>query len=153
MNTYFPHVVVDRAAERSFRRRAVQAYPNEMMETLWGRVVGDTLYIHLFMPIEHKGNPTTVAYAEHDLTDQEDEAEEHKLELLGTIHSHPDCLDALFSYGDLQDIQDKTDLIMGICAVTQEFSQGKKRRNCEIAYWPCPHPMRVTYSTKRKGTK
>lgn len=151
MNPYFSQVKVTRTAEAGFRRRAIKAYPNEMMETIWGRVVGDTLHIHAFMPIKHKGKPTILTYKDYDLSDQEDEAAEEKLELLGTIHTHPNVLEEIFSEEDLRGVQDEPDIIMGICAITQEISKGKKRRNCRIAYWPCPHPMQVTYTTSRKG--
>jgi proteasome lid subunit RPN8/RPN11 len=112
------------------------------METLWGKVKGDALHIHAFMPIKHKGFPARLRYEDYDLDDNEEEALEHKLELLGTIHTHPNCLDCIFSETDMREVQEAQDIVMAVCAITQD---GKGRRSCQITYWPAPRPMITVY--------
>jgi proteasome lid subunit RPN8/RPN11 len=155
----FERIHVDRTAERGFRRRAQHAYPVEYMETLWGRVRGGAIYVYVFMPIEHTGEawkkdrPAALWYEDEDLDEQQEEAREHRLECLGTIHSHPDNLDSIFSEGDLREIQGTTDCLMGICAITRQVSKGRTRKVCQVEYWPSPRPMEVVYGKKRAGKR
>lgn len=147
MSASFTEIVVSRTAEQAFRRRALRAFPLEMMECLWGKIRGDVLHIHAFMPIKHKGKPAELTYEDHDLEDHEDEAVERaNLTFLGSVHTHPHCLDSIFSDQDFRDVQDKTDIVMAICAITREINKGKTRRRCEIVYWPAPRPMKVLYA-------
>lgn len=122
--------------------------PCEYIEALWGKVVKDELHICAFMPIKHTAKPTEISYKEYDYSDHEDEAIEHRLEMIGSIHTHPQCLDEIFSETDLRGVQDEPDIIMGICSITQEMCKGKMRKSCCIAYWPCPRPMKVIYTTR-----
>lgn len=145
MSAYFTEIVVSRTAEQAFRRRALRAFPKEMMECLYGRIKGTSIHIHAFMPIKHKGKPAELTYEDHDLEDHEEEAKDSNLEMIGTIHSHPHCLDSIYSEQDFRDIQDKSDIVMAICAITREINKGRTRRNCEIVYWPAPRPMKVLY--------
>jgi proteasome lid subunit RPN8/RPN11 len=146
MSASFTEIVVSRTAEQGFRRRAIARMPKEYMEVLYGRVRGSKLYIHAFMPIKHKGKPAELSYEDEDLEDHTDQAPDEKLESLGTAHSHPHCLDSAYSEQDLRDIQDKADIVMAICAITQEVKNGKTRRRCEIVYWPAPRPMKIVYA-------
>jgi hypothetical protein len=144
----FPHitnVVVDRRAEAGFRRRALNALPVEHLETLWGNIRGCTAYIHVFMPIDHKGTPGTLDYEQDDLTHQEEEAREAGLHLLGTIHTHPGTTDTGYSETDAGDSEATDDVIFGICAVDLKES---RRKTC-IAYWPGVQPLGVTYTKQR----
>lgn len=145
MSGGFTKICISRKAEQAFRRRAIKNYPLEYMETLWGRILGTEVHIHAFMDIKHKGRYTFLTYEEEDLDNQEDEAAEHRLELLGTIHSHPDHLETIFSEGDLREVQESQDTVMGICAITQEYVKGKLRRSTDIAYWPAPRPLKICY--------
>jgi proteasome lid subunit RPN8/RPN11 len=144
----FDKIHVDRKAEREFRRRAVRAYPNEYMEGLWGYIRGSVIYVCAFVPMEHKGYYQHLTYKDEVLDDHEDEAREHNLEYLGTIHTHPDLLETLFSEHDLREVQNTQDAVMAICAITQEINKGKTRRVCDIAYWPAVRPFTVTYGPK-----
>lgn len=146
MSADFTEIVVSRAAEQGFRRRALARMPKEYMEVLYGRIKGYKLHIHAFMPIEHKGKPAALDYEDHDLEDHEGEAVDEHLELLGSIHSHPHCLDSIYSEQDFRDVQDKTDIVIAICAITQEMKNGRMHRRCQITYWPAPRPMKVVYA-------
>lgn len=146
MSASFTEIVVSRTAEKAFRRRALRAFPLEHMECLWGKIRGDKLHIHAFMPIKHKGKAAELTYEDHDLEDHEEEAIESGYSLLGSIHTHPHCLDSIFSEQDFRDVQDKTDIVVAICAITREINNGKTRRRCEIVYWPAPRPMKVLYA-------
>jgi proteasome lid subunit RPN8/RPN11 len=139
---YF-EIVVDRKVEAAFRRRARLAYPNEMLETMWGRFRGATIHVHAFMPVEHRGKPEIVHYKHEDLDQLEDEAREHRLELVGTIHTHPNRLNCMYSEGDLADAQETQDVIMGICTVTPERVGNRTVRKTAISYWLAPRPLKV----------
>lgn len=139
-------VIVDRRAEQAFRRRAIAKYPNEMMEALWGRYVGDEVHIFAFMGVPAKyASPTQVQYEEEDLDSHEDEAKEYNLELLGTIHTHPNHLDDIFSEGDTREVQESQDAVMGICVITKEMRRDRCISKTKITYWPAPRPLRVQY--------
>ena len=153
----FTHIHIDRKAEAGFRRRALKAYGppdapdgerKEYLETLWGAIRGEDLFVHAFMPIAHRGRPGVLHYEEDDLDDQEEQALEESMVLLGSIHSHPDCIDAIFSEGDTRDTQETQEAVVGICAIVKK--EGEKKRSCTIQYWPAPRPMKVVYGVRRK---
>jgi proteasome lid subunit RPN8/RPN11 len=136
-------VVVDKRAEQGFRRRALRRYPLEYIETLWGRIEGTTAYVHAFMPLKHSATPDQIDYDDADLWDQHDEARDEQLTVLGSIHTHPDRDEAIFSEGDLREhIIDPHDRVMGICAIECKG----KRRKCRVIYWPGVLPCLVTYT-------
>jgi proteasome lid subunit RPN8/RPN11 len=138
-------VVVDRRAEALFRRRALRRYPLEYIESVWGRIIGTTAYIHAFMPLDHEATPDAINYDDADLWDQHDEAREEGLTVLGSIHTHPDRDDAIFSETDLREhVIDPHDRVMGICAIECKG----KRRKLHIAYWPGVLPCPVIYTGK-----
>jgi proteasome lid subunit RPN8/RPN11 len=155
----FDRVHVNRRAEQGFRRRARKAFPVEYIETLWGRIRGGALYVHIFMPLHHgsvgwkNDIPANLWYDPEDLEDQEDEAREHKLDYLGTIHSHVHQVDSIFSEADLRSIQGTVDCVMGICSITLQCSNGRTRKVCQVDYWPSPRPMQVVYGTQKRRKK
>src|SRR5271166_4200737 len=113
----FLKVVVDNKEEGKFRQRALNSCPKERIEALWGYVRGDTAYICAFMRCELKSQSSMmIKTVDDDLDNHEDDAAETvivdsvtgqriKLELLGTIHTHPDCDDAVLSEHDIRDCQ------------------------------------------------
>lgn len=153
----FSKIVIDKQEEAKFRRRALKAYPMEYIEALWGFIRKDVLYVCVFMPMEqnvdNEGTPikpknNSVSYAEDELDSHEDEAKEHRLTLLGTVHTHPDCSLTHFSEGDLLDQLDSQETVFGICAIEtiETKSKGKKcRRQCKIAYWPSIRPLHIEH--------
>ena len=134
----FAKVVVDKKEEAKFRRRVLSRYPREYLEALWGKLHGDTLYIVAFVKAEHKGTRHSCEYHEQELDFHEEDAAEHGLHFLGTIHSHPNAADTRFGDCDLEDCQDNQEAIMGIAAI-EKLPNGKKK--CRISYWPAPRPL------------
>jgi proteasome lid subunit RPN8/RPN11 len=146
----FTKIVVDKKEEAKFRRRALNCYPYEHIEALWGYVRGDVLYICAFMAMEHKVTIKTIHYSDHELDDHEDDAREAGLEFLGTIHTHPDCADNRFGDTDLEMSQESQECVMGILAIetkTKDETTKKvkklRRRRTHIAYWPTVRPLTV----------
>ena len=84
-------VKVDRRVLSGYRRRALKKYPLEYMESVFGRVAGQTINILAFYPIEHKGTTETCKYDVAAIDEQKGgEDSPPKMKWLGTIHSHPD---------------------------------------------------------------
>lgn len=139
----FQKIQVDKHAEAGFRRRALKAYPKEYIETLWGYIRDGVAYVCVFMPLKHTSTPHYVDYDHIDLRSQHREAQEYELEVLGSIHTHPDRDDAIFSENDLRELQeqDNPEKIMAICAIEKG-----KRRKLRISYWPGVLPMQVEYT-------
>ena len=140
-------VVVDKSAERGFRRRALRKMPLEYIEALIGYVQDGVAHVCLFIPFEHTATSRYIYYDEDAYEDCNDEAKEHHLVHIGSVHSHPRCKDAMFSEEDLADSSgDTRDLIMGVCAIEVRHKAGKTRRRCRIAYWPGVPPLKVDYT-------
>ena len=130
----FLKVVVDRREEAKYRRRAIRAYPNEYLEATWGFIRGTTIYICIFMPMEHVGTPDYICFEDDDLDQHGDEAKEEKLELIGTIHSH--TTEDLSGEPSLLDIYSSTaaiETVIGICAIQKQESG---RLRTIMRYWP-----------------
>jgi proteasome lid subunit RPN8/RPN11 len=145
----FDQIHVCREEEAKMRRRMLRALPCEHIETIWGKIEQSTLHICVFMPVDiDKQSPVAVEYDEVEIDHSEDEAKLFGMIHLGTIHSHPDRSELLFSEADLRGSQEDSDIILGICAI--EFlkaKRGKKRRRrCRIAYWPTVRPLPVKHS-------
>ncbi len=122
------------------------------MEALWGTVRGDILYIHAFVKVDHKPRKTTILYDDAELDEHMEDAAEIGLEYLGTIHTHPDVDEARFGDTDLEQSQDSSDAVMGICGIQttkKTKKDGKtvktklKRRVLHIEYWPIVKPLIV----------
>ncbi len=146
----FTRIVVDKKEEGKFRRRAIRHYPLEHMEALWGTVRGDILYIHAFIKVDHKPAARTISYDDTELDEHEEDAAEIGLVYLGTIHTHPNCEDTRFGDTDLEQSQDSSDAVMGICAIqtTKKVKKGTKtvkkplkRKIARIEYWPIVKPL------------
>ena len=146
-------VLIDRAAERGFRRRALRRANREYMELLYGYVRHGMAHVCVFMPLEHTGTRTAI-YCEQEAYDDCDvDAKEHHLQRLGTVHTHIGYDDAIFSEGDLwAHVNDPQDLVMGICAIEKRHTKnGKVRRKCHVAYWPGVLPLNLDYTNWNRG--
>ena len=128
----FTRIVVDKKEERKFRRRALHAHPFETIEALWGKTRGDILYICAFVKMNiDKRTLRTLNYDDQELDFHEEDAAEAGLKLIGTIHSHPNADDTIFSEQDLRDSQESNELVMGICAIINPEKGKKGRRKSE----------------------
>ncbi len=108
-------VVVDRKLLASFKRRALKAYPREILEQVVGTIVGTQARIFAFRDLEHEGQKRTVLMDEdiNPMTEGEDGL---RYDILGTIHTHPqDTVEP--SELDWQTMRQDGELIMGICAI------------------------------------
>ncbi len=154
----FLKVVVDYKEEGKFRQRALDACPKEHIEALWGYVRGDAAYICAFIKCDidaKKTNTRRVTCVDEDLEydRHEDDARDAevfdevdgkriKLEFLGTIHSHPDCDDAVLSEHDIRVSLDSQESIVAVCAIKLP-KEGKKQRKTIVQYWPALRPLAV----------
>ncbi len=146
----FTRIIVDTKEEARFRRRALTHYPLEHLEALWGKVRGDILYIHAFVKVDHKPGHITLKYDDIELDEHAEDAAEIGLEYLGTIHTHPNVDEARFGDIDLEQSQDSSDAVMGICGIqtTKKVKRGGKtvkkklkRKVLRIEYWPIVKPL------------
>lgn len=139
----FRSIHVDKKAEYGFRRRALKAMPYEYVEALWGYIQGDVVHICKFVPIKHRSGLTWLEYQNEEVEQQKIAAREVGLQVLGSIHTHPDRNETIFSEHDLRDIQENPEPIMAICAI--EVRPGR-RSVLRISYWPGVHPISVYYT-------
>jgi|SRR5208282_4039699 proteasome lid subunit RPN8/RPN11 len=144
----FTRIVVDKKEEAKFRRRALNHYPLEYMEALWGKVRGDILYIHAFVKVDHKPGKRTLQFEDFEIDEHEEDAAEIGLVYLGTIHTHPNASDAQFSEVDCEQSQDSQDVMMGICGIQTTYLDEEtktqkplNRKVVRIEYWPTVTPL------------
>ena len=136
-------IVVDRRVLQGFVRRALKRYPREYAEALWGSINSHVINIKACLGIDHEGTRNSVDYESEELQEQEQEAREQKLLLLGTIHSHPGTKDCSPSEDDWVFAKDDGELIAGVCAIWLV----KQRRRTRTIFWPrlADYEVRVTY--------
>src|SRR5271154_903650 len=132
---------------RGFRRRALKRYPKELMEMIWGKVTSQGVDIFAFHPVEHKPSKLSCEYTSHTESDieaqRDEEAPSFNLEVLGTIHSHPDCSDASPSEADWELTVIDKEIISGICLIRTPRN-GKKRLTRIRLYSGAVHDVEVT---------
>ncbi len=122
-------VVVDRKVLASFKRRALRAYPQEILEQAVGKVVGTQARIYAFRDLEHQGLKNVVIMDE-DVNPMTEGEEGLRFPILGTIHTHPqDTVEP--SELDWQTMKEDGELIMGICAIRKTA----KRRFVSFAFF------------------
>ena len=122
-------VVVDRKVLGSFKRRALKAYPREILEQVVGNMVGTQAHIYAFHDLEQQGLKGVVMIDDdvNPMTEGEDEL---RFSILGTIHSHPqDTVEP--SELDWQTMRQDGELIMGVCAIRKT----DKRRFVSFAFF------------------
>ncbi len=115
----------------AYRRRAKLAWPQEHLEALFGKVYKNGYHIHVFYPFPHKGGRYAVVYDEDDITRLRQEAEDLKLVMLGTIHTHPGIRQCQHpSVHDRQQALLETAVIEGVCNTYKK--EGKMHANIEF---------------------
>ncbi len=126
-------VVVDRKVLGSFKRRALKAYPCEILEQVVGKIVGTQARIFAFRDLEHEGSRTAVLM-DDDVNPMTEGGAGARFCILGTIHTHPqDTVQP--SDLDWQTMRQDGELVMGICAIRK----AAKRRFVSFAFF---NPLR-----------
>lgn len=122
-------VVIDRKVLSAFKRRALKAYPNEILEQVIGKVVGAQARIFAFRDLEHHGS-TNAVIMDDDVNPMTEGETELPYAILGTIHTHPqDTVEP--SELDWQSMRQDGELIMGVCAIRRT----SKRRFVSFAFF------------------
>lgn len=108
-------VVIDRKVLSGFKRRALQAYPREILEQVVGKLVGTQARVFAFRDIEHQGSSTAVVM-DDDVNPMTEADGGLPFAILGTIHTHPqDTVEP--SELDWQSMRQDGELVMGVCAI------------------------------------
>src|SRR5512140_3083718 len=81
-------IVVDRRVLGSFKRRALKAYPREILEQVVGKIVGHQARIFAFRDLEYEASKNLVVM-ESDVNPMTENEDGMHLSILGTIHTHP----------------------------------------------------------------
>jgi len=122
-------VVVDRRVLGSFKRRALKAYPREILEQVVGRIVGPQARIFAFRDLEHQASKNLVVM-DDDVNPMTEGEDGKRFSILGTIHTHPqDTVEP--SELDWQTMGQDGELIMGVCAIRKTA----KRRFVSFAFF------------------
>jgi len=142
--------MIDKKLLGEFRKKALAAYPDELMHTLWGRVEGDSIIIHHLRGVEQEATGDKVEAYVSDMVSPVASTPER---YLGSIHSHPDCFEASPSLQDWHNAYVCGEHVFGIMAI-HENSSG--RFSTSVAWWePRPfidtiHPrIRKTWKTPK----
>lgn len=141
-------VVISKQLLASFRKRTLEAYPNETMQTLWGRVEGDTVVISGLRTPEQKATQNELVYYDSDTVGPQSAIRgEH---YLGTVHSHPDSFDATPSQQDWDTSYSSGERIFGIMCCKRQVSG---RFKTEVKFWePRPDIAIVNPRVRAVGT-
>ena len=130
----------------AFRRSAIRAYPNEHIEVLRGRVVGDTATVAALVSIDHRSTEAQVDFHRSDVVTVE--------AFLGTIHSH--CgeeggnYDSAPSSADWHDAFTSGEIVFGVMLVEKT---AKGRFKTSVEFWQSRPPIEVVYPRVRGKRK
>ena len=123
-------VIVDRKLLDAFKRRALKLYPLEFLEQMVGRIIDGQARIYAFRELEHEATRFEVTIDE-DLDPMTEGLEDvRRLEILGTIHTHPQST-VEPSNVDWHAMARDRELVMGICAIRKTV----KRRFVSFAFF------------------
>lgn len=120
-----PKVYVHPRAARAFKRAAWAAAPKEYIAAAFGTASrnGDAEIV-AFGSLPHGATVAECEVDAVDLTECRRKVVGSGLYFLGTVHSHPDCIDASPSEVDWLSTEAMDDLLTGICALRKK---GKRR--------------------------
>jgi proteasome lid subunit RPN8/RPN11 len=122
-------VVIDRKVLGFFKKRALKAYPREILEQVVGKIVGTQARIFAFRELEHQAS-TSAVVMDDDVNPMTEGEEGMSLSILGTIHTHPqDTVEP--SELDWQSMRQDGELVMGVCAIRKTA----KRRFVSFAFF------------------
>lgn len=126
-------VVIDRKVLGAFKRRALRAYPREILEQVIGKIVGTQARIFAFRDLEHQGSNNAVIM-DDDVNPMTEGETESRYQILGTIHTHPqDTVEP--SELDWESMRQDGEFIMGVCAIRRTT----KRRFVSFAFFNRAH--------------
>lgn len=108
-------VVIDRKVLSAFKRRALKAYPREILEQVVGKMAGTQARVFTFRDVEHKGQRRAIVM-DDDVNPMTEGEDTMPYRILGTIHTHPQDTVAP-SELDWQSMKDDGELVMGVCAI------------------------------------
>ena len=122
-------VVVDRKVLGAFKRRALKAYPREIIEQVVGKLVATQARIFAFRDLEHEAS-TSAVVMDVDINPMTEGEDAMPFTILGTIHTHPqDTVEP--SELDWQTMRQDGELVMGVCAIRKTA----KRRFVSFAFF------------------
>ena len=136
-----PKVFIDKRTLRAFCRRARRAYPNEHLEALFGKALKSGYYVHIFYPFPHKGTRYMACYETDELARLHQEAEDMKLKMIGSIHTHVGIKQCDHpSIGDhVQGIEDGEELL-GVCNIYVR----NKKTHTTFTFCVPSEPLKIT---------
>lgn len=139
-------VIVDKKLLASFRKRTLEAYPHEVMCTMWGRVEGDTILITVIKDIPQQASEKEVNYYEADALAHAGHGDHY----LGSIHSHPDCLDATPSQADWDTSFSSGERVFAVMQV-RKLETG--RFKTEVQFWEPRPPIAIVNPRVRDANR
>ncbi len=108
-------IVVDAKVLDGFKRRALKAYPVELLEQIVGRVVEGQARVFAFQAIEHDATERDITL-DDDVNPMTEGEDARRYDILGTIHSHPmDTVEP--SPLDWSSMKEDGELVMGVCSI------------------------------------
>jgi proteasome lid subunit RPN8/RPN11 len=108
-------VIVDRKVLAGFKKRALLAYPYEIIEQVIGKLNGRQAIVFAFRELEHEGTNIRINM-DDDVNPMTEGDDDHRFTILGTIHTHPqDTVEP--SELDWKSMKQDGEHIMGVCAI------------------------------------
>lgn len=122
-------VVVDRKVLAGFKKRALKAYPREIIEQVVGKLNGRQAIVFAFRELEHEGTRARINMDE-DVNPMTEGEDDHRFAILGTIHTHPQ--DTIIpSALDWESMKQDGELVMGVCSIRKSA----RRRFVSFAFF------------------
>ena len=138
-------VMIDKKLLGEFKKKAIKAYPSELMNTLWGRVEGDSVIIHHLRDVEQQASNDKVEAFVSDMVSPISQTAE---QYLGSLHSHPDCGDPSPSYQDWLNAYNCGERVFGVMSLVK----GPSGRFSDALMWNEPRPLIDTIHPRIRKT-
>lgn len=140
-------ILVSKKLLDGYKKRAIAAYPSELLETLWGRIEGDTAIIERVLPVNQKATEMVTEATYADIMQPAKEA--RGIMLLGTIHSHPETVDASPSEHDWRDSYQNGEHIFAVCQLRKKA----EKFTSKISIWEARPVINIVHprTNRRKA--
>jgi len=124
-----------------FRRRARKRYPEEYIETLWGRIEPDAFYVEKFVPVPFRRyGRLSIEYDKADaLKLFGEQASKLGLIWIGSIHSHPDSSGPEPTDTDNAGARQDGEHVFAIYELSRP--ENSKRLRSKTVWWPTQIPV------------